>query len=363
MNLMILQKYFHNIMTDKVSGGSAEAVKAVFGVLSFFYGLLTQFVYWCHQKNILTAYMLKQPVVSIGNITVGGVGKTPLVEYVVKFLKNERIRSTVLIRGYMGELKRDSFLTEESDEAELLKQNLPGVSILVGRNRLRNALSVPEEEKLDVFILDDGFQHWSLNRNLDIVVIDAVNPFGNNYVLPRGILREPLNALQRADLFVLTKTNIGEENVPYLRMQLKKINPLAPIVETIHQPFAAYDLRKPAQESDLFPFAGREACVFCSIGDPASFLKTLRAYSIKSLKTFEFMDHHRYSREDMENIAQFCRESNIETVMTTQKDAVKVMDYLDVFDFKVNIICVKIAIKVTRGEKELHAKLRAAVRK
>lgn len=360
---MELQKYFYNVMTDKAQGRSADILKPSLAVLSFFYGLLTQIVYWCHQKSILTAYGLKQPVVSIGNITVGGVGKTPLVEYVAKFFKHERVKPTILIRGYMGELKRDSFLTEDSDEAALLKQNLPGVPVLVGRNRLRNALNVPEKEKPDVFILDDGFQHWSLKRDLDIVVIDSTNPFGNRYVLPRGILREPLQALERADLFVLTKTKLGEENVPMIRMQLKKINPLAPIVETIHQPFAAQDLKNPAQESDLFPFAGREVCVFCSIGDPASFLRTLRAYSIKAVKAFEFMDHHRYTREDMENIAQFCRENNIETVMTTQKDAVKVMDYLDVFDFKVNIICVKIAIRITRGEKELHAKLRAAVNK
>src|SRR3989344_3281194 len=100
---MDLPKYFYNIMTDQVRGGKTEFIKTAFTILALFFGLLTQFVYWCHQKNILTAYTLKQPVVSIGNITVGGVGKTPLVEYVAKFFKTEKVKSVILIRGYMGE--------------------------------------------------------------------------------------------------------------------------------------------------------------------------------------------------------------------------------------------------------------------
>ncbi|MCR4337256.1 MAG: tetraacyldisaccharide 4'-kinase [Candidatus Omnitrophica bacterium] len=334
-------------------------IKSLLYGLSFFYRiglLLVQLSYcWGWHKQV----RLPRPVISVGNITVGGVGKTPLVEFLTRLIKNKyAFRPCILLRGYMGE----NFLggTErkvESDEGMMLKENLPGICIGVGQDRAKIATEFLKNESMDVFILDDGFQHWALDRDLDVVVIDATNPFGNGQLLPRGILREPLSALRRADVFVLTKCDMDREHLPLLRSTLQRFNPRAPIIETIHEPVAFKDLID-GSSHPLDELLGQSVAMVSSIGDPAGFEKTLQNLEIPIMRKFSFLDHHPYAKNDMQEIIKGIRQQGITTIVTTQKDAVKLRTFEDILKKEISqqyfrIFVLQIEIKITREEHEL----------
>src|SRR3989344_3685960 len=192
-----MRKYFYSLMTDRIHTPVAKAIQGVLWLFSILYGVVVRALVLIYKFRLAPSCRLGKPVISIGNITLGGVGKTPLVECVVRFLKDKGLEPVVLIRGYGADKQVGS------DEAKLLEESLPGIPVLVGANRVKNARDFLTRNAADVFVLDDGFQHWRLRRDLDIVAINATNPFGNRHLLPRGILREPLSALRRADIFVL----------------------------------------------------------------------------------------------------------------------------------------------------------------
>jgi tetraacyldisaccharide 4'-kinase len=207
----------------------------------------------------------------------------------------------------------------------------------------------------NVFVLDDGFQHRRLKRDLDIVAIDAANAFGNGYLLPRGILREPLSALARADIFVLTKTDLGSSYVASIRRRLDQIKPGCTIVETIHAPVAVYDVWADARASDRSSLEDR--CVgVCAIGAPDPFTAMLRREGAGIEKMYVFDDHHVYTEEDVRRIVAFCMEKKISKVVTTHKDAVKLRDFQEVFQ-GVSLLVLEIEIKVVHGQTELFSRI------
>ena len=218
-----------------------------------------------------------------------------------------------------------------SDEARLLQQSSPDVPILVGKNRIQNAKQALKEYPIDVFVLDDGFQHWKLERDLDIVVIDCLNPSGNGFLIPRGILREPLKSLARANIFVLTKTDWGQENLSLIKKKLHSINPDAPVIETVHQPTALLDLCEPSIKESLEFLKGKTVAAFCGIGQPDSFVRLLKSLGADIVVFKTFGDHHLYRQEDVLSLLNFCREKKVQTLVTTQKDAVKLTPFLNLF--------------------------------
>jgi tetraacyldisaccharide 4'-kinase len=255
------------------------------------------------------------PVISIGNLTVGGTGKTPCVEYVARLLREYDYRVAVLSRGYGAEAGRN-------DEAMVLEENLPDVPHYQGRDRVALARTAVEESESEVLVLDDGFQHRRLARDLDVVLIDATDPWGSGYLFPRGGLREPKRSLCRAGFVLLTRCDaVDEATVTQIEDEVRRIAPEVPVARTTHAPL---ELRNGHERADVKGLCGKPVGAFCGIGNPAGFRQTLAGLGA-DVKVFrEYADHHPYSREDVEVLRHWAGGLPPDgCLVTTQKDWVK----------------------------------------
>ena len=313
------------------------------------YALIAVILRWCYETGFLGSVEERYPVISVGNITVGGVGKTPLVIFLAKTLYARGKHPVILTRGYMAAENG------RSDEAEMMSECLPEVPVMVNIDRILAIKEAKERHMPDVFILDDGFQHWRLQRDFDIVAIDATNPFGNGHVLPRGLLREPLHALKRADLFILTKTDLGAANVPAIKAVLMKYNFDCPIVETIHAPVGVKDVLTGKRQSG-FDLLKDTVIGVCALGLPGSFEALLLREGAVIEHMFYFKDHHLYTKKDALRIAAYCRTKKLNKVVTTHKDAVKIRNFPEAFQ-GISLLVLEIEIKVTDGKDELLSRL------
>ncbi|MBF0504574.1 MAG: tetraacyldisaccharide 4'-kinase [Candidatus Omnitrophica bacterium] len=310
---------------------------------------------FCHRNfyRLRGAYKAPKPVISIGNITVGGTGKTPLVIWLARHLQDKGYKSVILTRGYMASGAKDS------DEADMFNEQIPYIPVLKGADRVANIKKSLGVLPVDVFICDDAFQHWPLRRDLNIVTIDAVNPFGRGYLLPAGILREGLSALKRADVIVLTKTD-GTNNVQALSAKLKKINARALIVESLHKGGDAVDVfGKDALPVDFLkniPVAG-----FCAIGDPVSFVSELKNSGARIMGVFTYRDHHIYHQKDIQGMVDFCRAQTVPILVTTHKDAVKLHKFKGLFN-GLRLVYIPIQLEITKGSDEFIQKIVSACR-
>lgn len=285
-------------------------------------------------------------VVSVGNITTGGTGKTPIVEYLARLLQSQGWRVSILSRGYRSALteKRAVGIVSDTggvkltaqqagDEAYLLAKNLPQVPVVIGKDRSLAGKVACKRFGCDVAILDDGFQHRRLHRDIDVVAVDATNPFGNGHLLPRGFLRESLRELRRADVIVLTRTDqVPNEKLVELRRQLRRWNQTAPIYLTIHSPAAWERLTSVgsnvgAQKTkglfSLNKLVSSKVIAVSGIGNPDSFAKTLTDIGVQVAGHLRFADHHDYEPADVEKIIHFAHARQVKTVVITEKDAVK----------------------------------------
>jgi len=346
-----VKNFLYRIVTDDVHGPIAGILKFFLWILSFAYLLAVTLTVWLYRSGILKQHRLPCRVVSVGNMTVGGAGKTPLVIKIAQIYKQNKLKPVILTRGYMG--RGGVGHNKQSDEAAMMREILPDVPVLSGADRIRNAEEFLENNQADVFILDDGFQHWRLARDLDIVAIDATNPWGNGRLLPRGILREPLYALRRADLLILTKTDLGAPPIASIRQRLKDIGCRQPVVETVHKPAGLTDL-KTGTPRELRIIAGQTVCALCSLGAPAAFAATLTRSGARIQKAFNFADHYVYNVTDIRSILEHCRRNHIGIVITTQKDAVKLADLRDEFqkarDVRLFSLHVELTFRDDTGE-------------
>jgi len=341
--------FLRRVITGEDRGFCAQGVWPLLWVLSCAYAAGVSVLRLLYKMGVLRSLRAGKPVISVGNITAGGVGKTPLVIFLAELLRGRGLRPVILTRGYMAGTGM------RSDEADMMAECLPGVAVLVNPDR---AAAVKEAEARlapDVFILDDGFQHWRLKRDLDIVAIDASNPFGNGHVLPRGLLREPMSALARADLVILTKTDLGRAHVAAIRDVLKKLNPASAVVETVHVPVGVMDVFAGTRHRGLALIQDRVAAV-CALGSPGSFKALLAREGARVEGLFTFDDHHGYTRGDIARIAGFCRSKKLNKVVTTHKDAVKIRHFEEAFQ-GISLLVLEIEIKVTYGEDELLSRL------
>ena len=246
-------------------------------------------------------------VISIGNITWGGTGKTPLVAKLTKELKDSGKNVAILTRGY------------GKDEVEELKRRLPDVPILVGRDRVKKAREAVDKYKAEYLILDDGFQHIRLHRDVDVVNINTTMPFGSGALVPLGILREPLEALKRANVFVLTKSDIGQKNIHWIHQRLTALKSDAVIFEAVHRPVQFMDFKR-NRFLPLSEVKGRKVATICGIADPFSFEKTVEKLGAEIPFAARFDDHYDYSEHDLLEFARRCKEMNIKDAVTTEKD-------------------------------------------
>jgi tetraacyldisaccharide 4'-kinase len=340
-----MKKYFYELMTD-VRGDKwpDKAVQGVLKMLSLAYGIIVMMTRDLYKEHILPVYRSPKPVVSVGNITMGGVGKTPFVIWLARALMAKGLKPVVLSRGYAS--SSDGL----NDEARMFQEVLPGVLMVTGKDRRKSIQQALLKQDVDVFIADDAFSHWPLHRDLDIVAIDAANPFGNGYLVPRGILREQVENLVRADVFVLTKI----DKSPHTRLlfdRLRKINSRALIMESKHQPKNFRNVLTGGID-DLSTFKNQKVVAFCAIGDPSSFEFTLKQTGLNLVHHFTFVDHYHYQAQDLEEVAGFAKQENIKLVVTTHKDAVKITGFGKVFD-GLTVVCLDIDLEITQGQNEI----------
>jgi tetraacyldisaccharide 4'-kinase len=255
------------------------------------------------------------PVVSVGNLTLGGTGKTPCVEYVAGFYRQRDLRVAIVSRGYGSQ-------SGCNDEALVLEENLPDVPHLQGPDRAGLAQAALEELESEVLVLDDGFQHRRLARDLDIVLIDATDPWSQGYLFPRGLLRESPRGLGRAHAVLLTRCDqVSTSDREDLRKVIKALAPQASFAMTRHR---AVELVNGDKSTPLSMLDERPVAAFCGIGNPEAFRRTLTDLGV-AVKTFRtYADHHAYTRKDVDELRAWARQQATDcVVVTTQKDLVK----------------------------------------
>jgi tetraacyldisaccharide 4'-kinase len=308
-----MRKYLYNLATDKYRGFGAGVIKLILFLCSLLYGRIVRVLMLFYR---IRPCRLSCRVISVGNITLGGTGKTTLAEHIASYLKEQGHKIAILSRGY----KRNPGTM--GDEPYMLSRKLPGIPVLVDSNRIRSAKLAIRDYGVDTVILDDGLQQWRIIKDLEIVTIDARNPFGNRRLLPRGILRQPLSSLKLADLFVLSKANLVADTVK-VKEELSRFNPQALLAESSHTPAGFYSIAEPGELLNTAALKGSTVSLFSGIGDPESFEDLISCLGIKIGLSFRFPDHHHYTRQDLDKIAAGAKDKGIDTIVTTQKDAAR----------------------------------------
>ncbi|MCY4514192.1 MAG: tetraacyldisaccharide 4'-kinase [Candidatus Tectomicrobia bacterium] len=272
-------------------------------------------------------------VFSIGNLTVGGTGKTPLTEWMAQWLQRQGWRVAVLSRGYggaSGERPKVASTGEGpltdwrivGDEAYLLSNRLSGVPVVVGRNRYKSGVLACEKFGAQVLVLDDGFQHHALHRDSDIVLIDATNPLGHGALLPRGILREPLHALRRAQAIVLTRVETAGDAVSAISRRIRRYAGRRPIYQMAVREDGLYRHDTGCSE-DFSWLEQRRVIAFAGLGNPQAFAASLVRSGARVAAFMAFPDHHPYTLSDWQAICDTASREGAEALVTTEKDAVR----------------------------------------
>ncbi len=295
------------------------------------YGAAVRLRSWGYAAGVLRTARLQAPVISIGNLTMGGTGKTPTIIALGKRLLDSGHRVAVLSRGYKGEHSGGPLLvsdgqgihataSEAGDEALVIARNLPLALVAVARKRVQAGAWLEKHFGVDVHLLDDGFQHLQLHRDLNLLVVDATNPFGGG-LPPRGRLREPLDAIRRADTVILSRSEPGH-NYDELIETIRRYKPGIPCLLARQR---LVSLRKLGEETEL-PLAslsGMDVGAFAGIGNPAQFLTTLGQAGIRVVQSFFFPDHHNYCARDYQRLGRECEKLGLAALITTEKDAEK----------------------------------------
>ncbi len=320
----------------------------------------------CYKMGLKTRVKLPCCVISIGNITVGGTGKTPTAQKMADLIKRMGYRVVILNRGYRSHWDKDIgvvsdgnkiFMTayEAGDEAYLMAKTLPGIPVVIGKNRAVTGKYAVEKLNAEVIIMDDGYQHWHLERDLDVVLVDTLNMFGNGCVLPRGMLREPLENLDRGDLFLLTKTDQSSIlSRKQLRQTIEKYNAKAPVVESVHHPKNFVEIADwykgiTTNRMDLSELEGKDVMVFSAIGNPSSFEQTLSSIGLNIMEAVRYPDHHDYGMLEMQYISERASSQKAVAMVTTSKDAVKIPTEFIYSAREIPLYILNMDIQVTDG--------------
>ncbi|HNU86156.1 MAG TPA: tetraacyldisaccharide 4'-kinase [Syntrophales bacterium] len=325
-------------------------------LLSMPYAAGIRLINFLYDRGLLETKSVSCPVLSVGNLVVGGTGKTPVVILIARILRDAGYKPAVLSRGYKGKSQKAVNVVSDGrtllmgiedagDEPVLTSRSLPGIPVLTGPERYRTAQHAIEHFGCDVLVLDDGFQHRALLRNLDIVLMDDERPFGNGFLLPRGPLREPLGALKRAHLFILTRPD--RNTIVNPRSLLGTSFPEIPVFWAHRRPKAV--LR--GKNIDVHPpefLAGKKILAFAGIANPASFEKTMRVLGAEPLDVAVFPDHHVYTDSDIKKLESRADGVSADMILTTEKDAVKLEQFSRFYE-KVHVLSVEMEITAPEG--------------
>ena len=285
------------------------------------------------------------PVISIGNITVGGTGKTPLVIWLYNLLRERNIHCAILTRGYKATQNYE-------DEPAILTKSCPEARVIVNPDRVTGAAEAVNDFDAKVLIMDDGFQHRRLARDLDIVVIDATCPFGYGKILPAGLLREPVTSLKRADAAVITRCDQRTEaQLAQLEKELQRINPDMIIAKSIHKPICAKSMV--GEENSIEELKGKKIFAFCGIGNPDAFLDTIKELGTNLVGSKVYNDHYHYGDKCLADIYEQARHLKADLILTTQKDWFSAQYAIRNTQYEIPLAYLAIELKFTAGGDKL----------
>ncbi len=312
------ESFFIDLVSGQSRGIFPSCLRAGLCIAEPFYHSVASLRNTLFDVGVKRVSQAKKPVISIGNVTTGGTGKTPTVAWLVNWLLQQNQQPAILSRGYQ------SLDGEANDEKRLLDQLCPGVPHLQNRDRVAGARDLIAETNCSVVVLDDGFQHRKLHRDFDLVLIDALNPWGYGHILPRGLLRESLRGLRRADAILMTRCDqVREGRLQEIKEQIGQYVDV-PVIATS---FAATGLVN--SSGVKIPFAelnGKRSCAFAGIGNPNGFRRTLSRVGLATTdeRFLSFPDHHHYTPVDLGRIESWGRSQNAECLIVTRKDLVKI---------------------------------------
>ncbi|HJN67596.1 MAG: tetraacyldisaccharide 4'-kinase [Pirellulales bacterium] len=305
-------------------------------------------------KGLRTVHDVGVPVISVGNLTLGGTGKTPTVELLATYFLENGVRIAIVSRGY-GSSSR-----EHNDEAMELSEKLPQVPHVQNPDRVAAATSAIEQHACQAILLDDGFQHRRLARDLDIVLIDALEPFGFNHVFPRGTLREPVSNIVRADAVALTRCElIDHEQREDIRQRIDSLAPNAVWLEITHHVESL--LGADGRSDDPKSLDGEQIAAFCGIGNPQNFRRTIDSSCNWDLAGWrEFPDHHRYDRQDVANLLDWLKTIRANVAVCTHKDLVKLRS---IWPTDMKLYALTITSKILKGGDDLNCLLKPLIKR
>jgi tetraacyldisaccharide 4'-kinase len=342
--------------------------------LSYVFGFGARTNQWLYEAGILARQKLDCCVISVGNITVGGTGKTPTTQLVAMMIKSMGYRVVILNRGYHSHWDKPVgvvsdgekiYMTsyEAGDEAYLMAKMTPGVPVIIGRNRDVTGSYAVEKLHAEVIVMDDGYQHWQLERDLDIVLVDTLNQFGNGCLLPCGVLREPLSHLDRADMFLFTKSDQSSQLTRAgLTEKIRRYNAEAPIVESIHHAkefVEIADWYKDVQQNNqlMEELKGKRVIAFSAIGNPSSFEHSVSGCGLEIVEAIRYPDHHDYGMPEMQYIGERAMELQADALITTGKDAVKIPTEFIFFNREIPLYVMNMEIMIARDEEAFKSRL------
>ena len=349
---------------DRNQPGPIKALLWLLKGVSGIFALVVAIRYFFYHIGLLRRFPLGVQVISIGNVTAGGTGKTPVTEIFARTLRDEGRRVAILSRGYRRKeapfLKRlvtnvvepplvvsdgrRVLLDSETggDEPYMLASNLPGVAVVVDRNRVKAGRYAVKRLGCDTIILDDGFQYQHLKHSIEVVLVDSTNPFGNGHMLPRGILREPASHIRRADIIFLTKCR---EDTSEVKKLIRSYNAKAEIVECNHEPSVLKDVWS-REEYPLSYLKGKTVCTLSGIASPKGFENSLRHLGSKVVWCERYADHHRYAASEILYALNRTADIGADALITTEKDAVRFPRFETT---PVKCLYLRIVIKILSG--------------
>jgi tetraacyldisaccharide 4'-kinase len=367
--LEALEQFGIDVVLERRRGFRAAILRGVLRTLSFVYERIVQFRLWLYRKRLWRERALGCLVISIGNLTVGGTGKTPVVEKFARALQAGGRRVAILSRGYKSVPRRRNLLDRvlrrdvapprivsdgnsilldsltAGDEPYMLAHNLKDVIVLVDKDRVKSGRFAIDKWKVDTLLLDDGLQYLHLKHRLDIVLVDRQAPFGNEFLLPRGTLREPPRNLRRASYIFITK-NSGQPN-DLLVERIRRYNRTAEIIECAHKPLYLQHIFS-GERLPLEDLRGKFIGSICGIAAPESFEDALARLGANVDFAKRYIDHHYYTEGELQSFITRCIRRDLEMIVTTEKDAVR-MPRLPDAELKVPIYFLRVEIEILSG--------------
>jgi len=365
-----LETFAIDVILERRTGMRAGFLRFILHGLSHIYERIVSIRIWLYRRFYLRPAVPGCPVISVGNLTVGGTGKTPVVEMLARELQKGGRSVAILSRGYksvprplfrriIDKIFKDKALfaprivsdghallldsRTAGDEPFMLANNLRGVVVLVDRDRVKSAAYATDKFRSDLIILDDGLQYLRLKHSINLVLIDSQAPFGNRHLLPRGTMREPPRQLKRATHILLTKCD--RVNDPGLIGEIRRYNSTAGIVQCAHRPLETRDLLT-GKTRPLSWLDGLRIGAICGIAVPQSFEGALRALGADIKLSAIYADHHRYRRKEVEAFLRRCAKLKLDAVVTTEKDAVR---FPRILDPEIPIVCLRVEIQILEG--------------